>query len=170
MPTSAIMRILVVEDERKAADYLHKGLSENDCTVDLALHGEGRAREICTVRRISTNTPLQAFVTMNDPVYVECAQALGRRLMKEGGASVEERARYGLRLALARPPSDAQVKSLVELYQNELERYQKDAAAAKKMATEPLGAVPAGVSEAEAAAWTVVGNVLLNLDGVLTKG
>ena len=128
------------------------------------------SREICTVRRISTNTPLQAFVTMNDPVYVECAQSLGRRLIKEGGASPEERARYGLRLALARQPSDAQVASLVALYKGEFERYQKDPAAAKKMASDPLGPLPAGVSDAEAAAWSVVGNVLLNLDGVLTKG
>src|SRR3712207_7605519 len=51
---------------------------------------------------ISTSTPLQAFVTMNDPVYVECSQALGRRLMKEGGGAVADRVRFGLRLVLQR--------------------------------------------------------------------
>ena len=55
------------------------------------------SREICSVRRIRTNTPLQAFVTLNDPVYVEAAQALARRIIHEGGHRPEERCRYALR-------------------------------------------------------------------------
>jgi hypothetical protein len=128
------------------------------------------SRENCTVRRLPTNTPLQAFVTLNDPAFVEMAQALGRRIVANGGATVADRVRYGLNLALARPPSDEQVKALVELYEKELAHYRADADAAKKLATDPLGPLPDGLTPAEAAAWTVVGNVLLNLDGVLTKG
>ncbi|HYG77814.1 MAG TPA: DUF1553 domain-containing protein [Planctomycetota bacterium] len=128
------------------------------------------SREICNIRRIATNTPLQAFVTLNDPVYVECAQSLARRLVAEGGATPEERVKFGLKLVLARVPVDEQVKSLVTLYQSELESYKKNADAAKKMATMPLGPAPAGMNEAELAAWTVVANILLNLDGVLMKG
>jgi Protein of unknown function (DUF1553) len=128
------------------------------------------SRETCTVRRVRTNTPLQAFVTLNDPVYVEAAQALARRIMKEGGTSAEERARFGLRLVLARPASAEQVKRVVALFEEEREHYKKDAAAAMALATEPLGPLPAGMDAAEAAAWTVVANVLLNLDGVMTKG
>ena len=129
------------------------------------------SRENCTVRRLPTNTPLQAFVTLNDPAFVEMAQALGRRIVREApAASVEGRVRYGLKLALARPPSDEQVKALVELYEKELAHYRTDADAAKKLATDPLGPLPDGLTAPEAAAWTVVGNVLLNLDGVLTKG
>ena len=122
------------------------------------------------MRRLPTNTPLQAFVTLNDPAYVEMAQALGRRVVREGGATVADRVRYGLGLALARPPSDQQVKALVELYEQELAHYRADAESAKKMATEPIGALTEGADAAEAAAWTVVANVLLNLDGSLTKG
>jgi hypothetical protein len=128
------------------------------------------SREICTVRRIRTNTPLQAFVTLNDPVYVEAAQALARRVVKEGGTRAEGRARYGLRLCLCRPPSEAQVQQVLTLYQSEREHYRKDAKAALKLATDPLGPLPPGADTAEMAAWTVVANVLLNLDGVLTKG
>jgi hypothetical protein len=128
------------------------------------------SRENCTVRRLPTNTPLQAFVTLNDPAFVEMAQALGRRIVREGGATVADRVRYGLNLALARPPSDEQVKALMELYEKELVHYRADADAAKQLATDPLGPLPDGLAPAEAAAWTVVGNVLLNLDGVLTKG
>ena len=128
------------------------------------------SRETCSLRRFRTNTPLQAFVTMNDPVYVEASQALARRIMREGGDSPGARAAYGLRLCLARPPSDEQVAAIAKLYESELAHYRADPAAAAKLATEPLGALPDGVDAAEAAAWTVVANVLLNLDGVLMKG
>jgi hypothetical protein len=128
------------------------------------------SREICTMRRVPTNTPLQALVTLNDPVYVEMAQSLGRRIAREGGLTPASRARYALRLALAHPPQEAQVATLVALYDRELARYRADPEAAKKLVTEPLGPLPAGMDAAEQAAWTVVANVLLNLDGVLTKG
>jgi len=128
------------------------------------------SRETCTVRRIHTNTPLQAFVTLNDPVFVEASQALARRLMSEGGQTVADRVRYGLQLCLARPPKDEQVRTLVDLYEKELAQYRDREADAKKLATEPIGPLPENLSAAEAAAWTSVANVLLNLDGVLTKG
>ena len=63
-------------------------------------------RETCAVRRERTNTPLQALVTLNDPVYVEAAQALARRLVREGGPTAESRARHGFRLCLTRPPTE----------------------------------------------------------------
>jgi hypothetical protein len=128
------------------------------------------SRETCSLRRIRTNTPLQAFVTMNDPAYVEASQALARRIIKEGGTTPEERAAFALKLCLVRPPNQPQIDSLLALYQSELAHFQSDAAAAKKLATEPLGPAPEGMSEAELAAWTVVANVLLNLDGVMMKG
>jgi mono/diheme cytochrome c family protein len=128
------------------------------------------SREICSVRRIRTNTPLQAFVTLNDPVYVEAAQALARRIVHEGGASPEERCRFALELCLVSPPKPKQIDELVSLLLAERKHYREDAKAAHELATEPLGKAPAGVDETELAAWTVVANVLLNLDGVLTKG
>jgi hypothetical protein len=128
------------------------------------------SREVCTVRRIHSNTPLQAFVTLNDPVYVEAAQALARRILKEGGATPEQRAKFGIELCQARPATEQQVKYLLELCSKQLEHYRTDKAAAEQMATDPLGALPQGVDPPEAAAWTVVANVLLNLDSVLTKG
>jgi hypothetical protein len=128
------------------------------------------SRETCTVRRVRTNTPLQAFVTLNDPVYVEAAQALARRIVREGGATPDERARYALRLCLCRPPLPEQVERVARLLESEHAHYRKDPKAAKVMATEPLGPPPAGTDAAELAAWTVVANVLLNMDAVLTKG
>lgn len=127
------------------------------------------SRELCTVRRIRTNTPLQAFVTLNDPVYVEAAQALARRIYSEGGTTTVERVRYGLQLCQARPATSAQAEQLVFLYEAELADYQSDAASALLLATDPLGPLPEGMPAAELAAWTVVANILLNLDGVLMK-
>lgn len=127
------------------------------------------SREVCTLRRISTNTPLQAFVTLNDPVYVEAAQALARRLLAEGGGTAEARAGWGLRVALGRPATAAEVAEVVQLYQSERAHFEGRPDEATKLASEPLGPLPPGVPPAEAAAWTVVGNVLLNLDGVLSK-
>ena len=69
-------------------------------------------RNVCAVNRPRTNTPLQALVTLNDPVYVEAAQALARRMVREGGAAVEDRARHGFRLCLARPPRPEELKRL----------------------------------------------------------
>lgn len=128
------------------------------------------SRELCAVRRIRTNTPLQAFVTLNDPVYVEAAQALGRRIVAaEGGAEVEPRVAYGLALVLGRPASPAQVAPLAMLYRAELDRYRAHPDDARALATEPIGPLPEGADPAEMAAWTTVANVLLNLDGVLTR-
>lgn len=128
------------------------------------------SRETCTVRRVRTNTPLQAFVTLNDPVYVEAAQALARRIVREGGTTPEEGARFGLRLCLCRPPTAEQVHHVAALFESERQHYAKDAKAALALATEPLGPLPTGMDAVELAAWTVVANVLLNMDRVLMKG
>jgi hypothetical protein len=126
-------------------------------------------REVCTLRRARTNTPLQALVTMNDPVYIEAAQALARRIIAEGGASPAERASYGFRLCLSRAPSDAETSRLVALYEQARSTYVDNSAEAERMATDPLGPAPTNVNLADLAAWTVVGNVLLNLDEFLMK-
>jgi mono/diheme cytochrome c family protein len=128
------------------------------------------SREVCSVRRVRTNTPLQAFVTLNDPVYVEAAQALSRRIMLEGGLSPRERCRFALRLCLARPAKLEQVAELEALLLDERRHYQADLPAARVLAAGKDGKVPTGLDAADLAAWTVVANVLLNLDGVLTKG
>jgi mono/diheme cytochrome c family protein len=128
------------------------------------------SRETSCIRRIPTNTPLQALVTMNDPVYLELAQALARRVVREGGTSAREKAQFALRLVIGRPPSEKQTQTVLTLLNSEQTRYSADLENAIKMATEPLGALSSDMNVAELAAWTVVANTLLNLDGVLTNG
>ncbi|MEQ1843450.1 MAG: DUF1553 domain-containing protein, partial [Verrucomicrobiales bacterium] len=128
------------------------------------------SREVCTFKRTPSNTPLQAFVTLNDPVFIGAAQALARNIQKDGGATVEDRARWAWKRVTARAADDRQVRILVRLFQEALIQFRKDASGALQMAgTKPLG-MSSEVSPAETAAWTVVANVLLNLDTVLTKG
>lgn len=127
------------------------------------------SRETCAIRRVRTNTPLQAFVTLNDPAFVECAQAFARRMLQAGGATDLERVTFGLEVALARPAESPAVAALVELVEAERQRFRADPSAAASLATDPLGALPEGVEPVEAAAYTVVANVLLNMDAFLTK-
>lgn len=128
------------------------------------------SREVCLVKRVRSNTPIQAFVTLNDPVYVEAAQALARRIVKDGGWTVEERLRFAIKLCTGRPVDQQQLFPLVQLYRRERERYSKNPEAAVKLASDPLGPLPTQWKADELAAWTVIANVLLNLDGVLMKG
>ncbi len=127
------------------------------------------SREFCTIRRISTNTPLQALVTLNDPVYVEAAQALAGRIATEGGSAVGEKVGYGFRLVLARPPTEEEKKLLVKLFEDSSRLFAANPGDAKKMATSYLGRAPEGVELADLAAWSVVGNVLLNLDETIAR-
>lgn len=134
-------------------------------------------REICTVRRTRTNTPLQALVTLNDPVYIEAAQALARNVLTEtprvaGGDSrslVRRRLVDAFRRCLTRLPSDAELDVLERSLSTIQKRYDADPESAGKLVSDPMHAAPAGVSVPELAAWTVLSNVLLNLDETLTR-
>lgn len=125
-------------------------------------------REVCTVRRIRTNTPLQALVTLNDPVYVEAAQSLARKMIQSAD-STQGRLEYAFRLALIREPSLAETDRLSDLASQSHETYRDSIEDAKRLATDPIGDLPTGADAAEYAAWTIVANVILNLDEMFMK-
>ena len=125
-------------------------------------------REVCTIRRDRTNTPLQALVTLNDPVYIEAAQSLARK-MEAAGKSPVERVQFGFKTCLSRPPANAELDYLTKLYSKARERFATDKDQATKMATMPLGAAPEGSDVVDLAALTIVSNVLLNLDEMFMK-
>ena len=126
------------------------------------------SREVCTVRRERSNTPLQALVTLNDPVYIEAAQKLSRRMVEVAG-SPEEKLAQGFRWTLVRAPKSEELKPLLALYAKSRERFSREPQQALAVATVPLGPLATDANVAEFAAWTVVGNVLLNLDEFLMK-
>ena len=128
------------------------------------------SRELCTVRRINTNTPLQALVTLNDPAYIEAAQALARRMVKEAvSAKLEDRLALGLQLALIRPARPNEIAALTKLFDSRRVHYETHPAEAVKFATDPLGPLPAGQTATDLAALTAVANVILNLDEFVTR-
>lgn len=126
-------------------------------------------RDVCMVRRTRTNTPLQALVTLNDPVYIEAAQGLARRMAKDGGATPTDKVIFGFRRCLIRSPNAVEIERLVKLYHDAKAGFAQNLPKATQFATNPLGPLPAGLDVADAAAWTVVANVLLNLDEFFMK-
>ena len=125
-------------------------------------------REVCALRRPRSNTPLQALVTLNDPVYVEAARALGSRMIRTEG-SAEAKMTRGFRLCLGRPPEARELKRLVEFYETADAEYQSAPEKAKQLTSDPGWPGPEGADAVELAAWTAVGNVLLNLDEMLMR-
>ena len=116
-------------------------------------------REVCSPRRMPTNTPLQALVTLNDPAYMECAQSLAIRMRHDKEAFDPSIAiRNGMRLVTGKTPSNAEMQPLEDLFATAVEHYQKHGEL-----TEALG------ENAEQAALVLVANALLNLDVILTK-
>lgn len=130
---------------------------------------DSTSREVCTVSRIRTNTPLQALVTMNDPVYIEAAQGVARRIVSECQCGIRNRAAWAFRTVLCREPSEEEVAVLTRLYHSEFAHYRNEEQGAVVMASQPLGPLPEGENPAALAAWTVVANTLMNTDEFLTK-
>jgi hypothetical protein len=126
-------------------------------------------REVVCTRRPRTNTPLQALTTLNDPEFVAPAAALARRMMVEGGTRAADRVSFGFRAVLIRPPLAEERDRLVALYEQQLRNFRGDTDAAAKLVSNQTTSLD-GADNPEVAAWTVVANVLLNLDEVLTKG
>ncbi|MEY3282329.1 MAG: hypothetical protein RIR86_342, partial [Acidobacteriota bacterium] len=134
---------------------------------------DGGSGEVCQIRRIRTNTPLQALVTLNDPVFLEAAAALARRMIREADGGDEPRAAYGLRLALIRKLEPGEATPLVTLYRDSVKMFEaapEKAAELLKVARVDAGADSVASGERiSLAAWIVVANTILNLDEVLTR-
>ena len=107
------------------------------------------SREFCTVRRVRTNTPLQALTSLNDPYFFDAARAMAKRMMSEGGTTVADRAAYGFYLTVSRPASKSELDRVISFYNQQVEKHQE--------------------KDAELSAWTMVANVLLNMDETISK-
>jgi hypothetical protein len=127
------------------------------------------SREFCTIRRSRTNTPLQALVTLNDPVYVEAAQGLARRVVAHDMSDISDRAAFLFRAVLVRPPTSDECELLQQMFADALRQFRADPASAELMATDPLGTAPEDADLPELAAWTVLANIVLNLDETLAR-
>ena len=142
---------------------------------------DGSSREMCTSRRIPTNTPLQALVTLNDEVHIEAASALGKNMLA-GGEGLEEQIHSGFRRVLYRDATTEELAVMTKLFRDAL-TYYEDAGeqtfsrfvAVSEHEPDPAMAdqsepdLPVNGSEAELEAMSTVANALLNLDAVITS-
>ncbi len=114
-------------------------------------------RDVCKVRRVTTNTPLQALVTLNDPAFFELASALADR-MEKGGGTLADKIERGYRVLLLTPPSETTRRELTAVYETARKVYESDATLCREVAPTP-----------EKAALVLVANTLLNMDRVMVR-
>jgi hypothetical protein len=123
------------------------------------------------VRRPRSNTPLQALISLNETLFVECARALAQKVLEHGGSSDKERVTYAFRRVLGRAPTSDEQKVLLDLLKSQFRRI----TAGRTNPLELAGATtarpdpPRGCSLTQLAAYTVVARVLLNLDETITR-
>ena len=126
-------------------------------------------RETCVVHEVRTNTPIQALNLMNDPTYTEAARLYAERMIREGGASDEDRLQYGFLLATAREPGDTEASILRASLNRYRDRYQTDPEDAERYLAAGEHERDASIEVPELAAFTAVASLLLNLDETITR-
>ena len=117
------------------------------------------------VKRTRTNTPLQALTGLNETLFVECARALGKRALAEGGPTDAEKVSYAFRLCTSRTPTADESEVLLGLLKKQRERFALDPALAAEVA---IGDKK-GTATVDQAAFTLLARVLLNLDETIAK-
>jgi hypothetical protein len=128
--------------------------------------------ETACVKRVRSNTPLQALTALNEAVYVECGRALAARMLREGGRTDDDRLKYGFRLCTARLPTEAEVTELKRLLGSQQQRLADgwlNPAEIISGSKDLHGPLPSGVTPTQLASYTLVARVLLNLDETITK-
>ena len=126
------------------------------------------SREVCTVRRSRTNTPLQALVLLNEVTFVEAARKLAERMMA-GGESVEERLAYGFRMATARHPTALEMEVLKGGFEDDLARFESSPEDTDRLLGFGKSKADPKFDRSELAAYALAANVILNLDEVVMR-
>jgi hypothetical protein len=126
-------------------------------------------RETCTVKRSRTNTPLQALALLNEITFVEAAHGFAQRMLAEGGTGPADRIRFGFLLALGRKPTKDELRTLEDGLAADLKFFQSDMQAAEQFSQVGIVSAPKDVPLPDYAAYTLVANVLLNLDEFIMR-
>ncbi len=130
---------------------------------------DGPSREAACLRRERSNTPMQALQLMNDIQHMEAARNFAQRILADGGGTVDSRITYAWRTVTARHPTAQEAAITEAAYRKHLERYTAAPEEAQKLITFGESPVKPGFAPAELASWTLVGNLLLNLDEALNR-
>ncbi len=126
-------------------------------------------REEGTCTRAVSNTPMQALVLLNDPIYVEASRVFAERILREGGSRFDRRLDFAYEAALSRAPESQETTILRDLYRSQRARYAADPAAARQLILTGEKAVPKDLDPVELAAWTSVARAILNLHETITR-
>src|SRR5436190_11725812 len=126
------------------------------------------AENACT-RRVRSDTPLQALTTLNEKMFVEAAQAMGLRVLQEGGKDDRSRAVYAFRLCTGRAPTEPELESILSFQDEQYNYFENRSSAALAVAVADLRTVPPDVNLHKVAAWAMVSRAILNLDETITK-
>ena len=125
--------------------------------------------EVSCPRRVRSNTPLQALTTLNEKTFVEAAQAMGLRVLQEGGPDNRSKVIYAFRLVASRPPTTDETAKLLQFWDEQYRYFEDRTATALTVVLADPKAVPADVNVHKAAAWAMVSRALLNLDETVTR-
>ena len=126
---------------------------------------DATSREICTIKREKTSSPLQSLILLNDTQFFEASRVFAQRIFSESKNDLDQQIKYGFRLATSRFPKKSEIFLIKELYQNKLDYYRKNKSEAHKILN--IGnskKTKTRKSEEEIAAMTMVANTLLNLN------
>ena len=126
-------------------------------------------REICTVKRSRTNTPLQALAMLNEVTFVEASRSLAQTMMKRGGDTPESRIAYGYKRATARELDAAGLQTLLKGWRERIAFYKAQPEAAQKLITQGASKPDPTLDATELAAYTTTAGVLMNLDRTVTR-
>jgi hypothetical protein len=121
------------------------------------------SREVCTARRIRTNTPLQALTTLNDPAYVDIARHFAKRMQQQAGNDPQKQIAWAYLQATFHKADERSMEAMLKLYQAAVKKFAADSAKTRRFVTDSLPA------SANFAAMTIVANAMLNLDEVVMK-
>jgi uncharacterized protein DUF1553/uncharacterized protein DUF1549/cytochrome c len=127
------------------------------------------SREECVADRPRSNTPLQALVLLNDPIFVEAARVLAEKVIREGGTAPQERVRWAIRRVLTRSPQEGEAELLEALYKKHRTEYEADPQAGRDLIAVGEWPAPGDIEPVELAAWTSVARALLNLHETITR-
>lgn len=130
---------------------------------------DNASRQVCTVKVVRTNTPLQALFTLNDVTFVEAARALATASIENGGANAETRINFIFQQVLARPVTVKEAKVLSDALARSLQQFSAQAGQADALLAVGDSPSPSGVDRVELASWTALCLAVLNLDETLTK-
>jgi hypothetical protein len=125
-------------------------------------------REECTINRVNSNTPLQALVLLNDPIYVEAARVFAQNILVHG-RDLNARVDWAFQRAVSRAPAPAELRTLADLYAASLTQFRNSPADAGRLIHVGESPVPAALQPAELAAMTTVARAILNMHETITR-